>query len=273
MTINSAGNFSTIKSPNRKGVTPKSQIQTLFLPQDVTTQQGFKSTLKSLAVEFNDSFDDMPKARSTGYTGPHSPLSTGDDGDRYTMISDKNDAFAEAAWNRLKMKTPIVPESENRLKTRTPHVKESGIRSVLMKIDLQPSCKERDGKSTMGRSDGVKENGFDLLGKQQSTPRCLLVPKRKPTTPGLAIGESRSFVDQVEEKLNAIKEKREVQEFEEQYFGKKKASKLELKQGKTQKTSLRQNRSGSLWYSPCHQVCCCKSAEREEISSEKNAKS
>lgn len=235
------GNFNTIKSPHRKGPAVI-HVQNNVSPQNPTTKQSFKSTLKPLAVDFNDSFSDMPKSKSTGYTGPDSPQSTGDDGDRYTIFSDTNDAFDTAARDRLNSKTPILPKKGDcclkKKPTRPNHEDEGGISSLLKNSEMGYSRKARSGTPASDNvriRDAAQENGIGLFGKRRSAPRNLLLPKRKLATPGLAVGESRSFVDQVEEKLNSLKEKREVEEFETAYFGKKKPIKMGIKKGEKDK--------------------------------------
>jgi hypothetical protein len=47
-------------------------------------------------------------------------------------------------------------------------------------------------------------------GKHKPFQMRLLATKRKPATPGLSIGASRSFVDEVEDRLDAIRRKREM---------------------------------------------------------------
>jgi hypothetical protein len=242
LSCSSAGLSNTIKSPHQKVAALEKIAAPIspHAPSNYTSRNP--STLKALAIEFTDSLSDVPNSKSTGYSGPDSPLSIGDNDDRYIMISDNNDEFTEAARHRLNSKSPLVPAVRNTLP------------AILKKkeIDMSPSGKNADKAGFKpGKESRDDEQNFQLLGQWRTTqPNRLLTPKRK-ATPGRAMGQSRSFVDQAEDKLNAIKEKREIQEFEEQYFGKKTQTKWEPQQGKTEKPTY-DTQTGVADYSMSH---------------------
>ena len=138
---------------------------------------------------------DVMRATTTAYDGIQSPLSESN-GDRYTIFDARNDSFDEAARNRLRVKDPLVPDA----KTLTNKDK------VAVKESLNRAEDEEESKlHPILRQTPLEIPRKLPLGKSR------LMYARKPTVPGVSLGHSRSFVDQVEGQLEAIKAKREME--------------------------------------------------------------
>ena len=164
----------------------------------IATHKAVSDEVSEISAGFSElSSLKAPKQRSNEFSSkfstlinsePLSPTSIGSDGDRYTMFGDNNDSFDEAVRSRLssRSKSPAVFGSE------IPLTSES---KFFPGLDSHQKQLDDNSKSVHSQS--------RLLNPQFKSS------KPKPVVPGITIGQSRSFVDQVEDQLDAIKQKRE----------------------------------------------------------------
>ncbi len=134
-----------------------------------------------------DEFDPLEVALNTHL----SHVLTDDEDDRYTMLSDENDAFNKASRSRLRSRERKEKKKKRR-ESRAIEENESGEWNIDSRV---AEIKTYDNK------------------------RLVPTPKRR-VTPGLAMGESRSIVDQAEEQLKAIQQKREDKKKKEKQMNK-----------------------------------------------------
>ena len=154
---------------------------------------------------------------------PRSPTSIGSDGDRYTMFGDNNDSFDEAVRSRLssRSKSPAVFGTEVPLTSHMPQSSRSKspaafgtevpLTSQLPLTSEMPRPLTNESPflpRSRSQPQRLEEMGHDGPAQSRLLSPQFKSSKPKPVVPGIAIGQSRSFVDDVEDQLNAIKQKR-----------------------------------------------------------------
>jgi hypothetical protein len=144
---------------------------------------------------------------------------------RYNAFAEsREDLFDQAARIRLNDRASLVPESEHGNPRKIAVVNDEPIRQVINpatnteRVQSLPSlldiAESRDddqipappkSKPLIPKLDDHKK-----LEERVLTKKKLLIPKRKPVPFGLSIGQNRSFVDDVEAKLDEIRRRREL---------------------------------------------------------------